>query len=122
MLNLNKSITSNIVVTVTSDSYPQVSGSAYLLNLYSQQQNEPVQIVINDISTYPWRYNKFVIPSGSFSVLAPSTYNYWITTSGSTPNIELERGKCLLTDVTGSQTQWYDSQTDNTFRYVDLQQ
>lgn len=115
MIYLLNTTDNTINATLTSDSTSSLSGTSYILQLKSPQENHPLNLSLTDISTHSERYNKFSVPSASIVNLTAGYYDYTFTQSGSA--VVLETGKCTVTTVTGSKN--YDTRSDNQIRYVD---
>lgn len=85
MLVIDKSISATTFIVTVSEVNDITTGST--LNLFNRYTNvEYVFNLPNDSSSYPVRYNKFVMDTNTFSGLSEGVYNFTIedSTSGVT--------------------------------------
>jgi hypothetical protein len=80
MLVIDKSLSGNTLLVTVSEVNDITSGST--LHLFNRYTNVSVVYNLpNDTSEYPKRYNKFELPTLTFSGLSEGTYSYEIKDS-----------------------------------------
>ena len=118
MIYIEKNTAQNkLNLTLSNDTITTGLTSNYTLYLKSGQHITPYLFSMTDISSYPHRYNLFIVSGSTFSAATIGYYDYEVKNSDVYTGTTLEKGKCILTGNTSNTI--YTNNTNTNTTYID---